>query len=67
MPDLPELDAPPANGVFVDWEQEREDDARRKRSIRSFVAVQDPDEVAGNLMGETIDPDDDWDNGLDPS
>lgn len=54
---LPELDTPPANGVFVDWEEEREVEV-----ILFDEAADDPDE--GNRMGETIDVHDDWDNGL---
>jgi hypothetical protein len=70
MPDdlLPELDTPPASGVFVDWEEEREEEAKQRTAAR-FVVDADPEvkpsiEAEGNLMGETIDVDDDRDNGL---
>lgn len=70
MPDdlLPELDTPPASGVFVDWEDEREEDAKR-RVVARFVVDADSEvepsiEAEGNEMGETVDVRDDWDNGL---
>lgn len=73
MPDepddlLPELDTPPANGVFVDWEEEREDQAKQ-RMVARFVVDADAEvepsiEAEGNEMGRTIDVEDDWDNGL---
>lgn len=44
-------DAPPSTGVFVDWEG----------------AQHDPATVAeGDRLGQTIDIDDDTDNGLEP-
>lgn len=47
-PEVGPVDAPPAAGYFVDWEG----------------AQHDPATVAeGNRLGETIDPDDDTDNG----
>lgn len=70
MPDdlLPELDTPPTNGVFVDWEDEREREIRRRSSARFLVDladdIEDVEDIEGNLMGQTIDPDDDFDSGL---
>lgn len=67
MPDLlPELDTPPANGVFVDWEDERETEARRRFAPRLLGPLPDVDDIEaeGNAMGESIDVADDFDNGL---
>lgn len=47
-PEVGPVDAPPKGGYFIDWEG----------------AQHDPDMIAeGNRLGETIDVDDDTDNG----
>lgn len=51
---LPELDEPPANGIFLDWEEQRLEEQ----------LASDQEMIEGNAMGEAIDPDDDEDTGL---
>jgi hypothetical protein len=48
LPELPELDEPPEDGVYREFEG----------TLEPELAIE------GNQMGEAIDPDDDDDNGL---